>query len=279
LGDVVRNFDDLEHNWLSGHRGVDIATVEGQVVVAAMPGVVTFAGMVAGRPVISINHGEYTTTYEPVLAYVVPGERVDQGGVIGEVIRGHDCPSDVCLHWGVKRSEAYLDPLSFLDGSEIQLVTEEVFDSVRQRSIELSLNGWDGRVGEWGLGSPARGVITSAYGMRLHPIHGVWKFHDGIDIASGCGTPLVAVGPGKVTEVYYHGGYGNRLIIDHGIVDGHHLKTGYNHAQGYSVKRGDVVVAGQVVGSMGSTGSSTGCHLHYQVWVDGSLVNPQLALP
>ncbi|MCL1923413.1 MAG: M23 family metallopeptidase [Propionibacteriaceae bacterium] len=277
LGDVVRGFDHLEHNWDSGHRGVDIATTEGSDVVAAMDGVVSFAGMVAGRPVLSIRHGDLTTTYEPVRAVVRPGTQVVRGEKVGEVILGHPCPGDVCLHWGVKQGENYLDPLSFLQGGDIHLITKEAFEEVREHAKELV--DVDGRLSEMGLAAPSSGVVTSAYGMRRHPIEGVWRFHDGVDIASSCGTPLRAAASGKVVESYYHSGYGNRLIIDHGDVQGQRVKTGYNHAQGYGVRVGDHVTQGQVVGLMGTTGSSTGCHLHYQVWVGGSLINPASSLP
>jgi murein DD-endopeptidase MepM/ murein hydrolase activator NlpD len=277
LGDVVREFDPPEYRWLAGHRGVDIMAEVGTPVLAAMDGVVSFAGMVAGRPVISVNHGELTTTYEPVEPSVRVGDHVMAGQEIGQLIEGHSCEM-TCLHWGVKKGEDYLDPLGFLSGGQIRLLTEQGFDIVRQRANELMLIG-DGRRSTLGLISPTRGIVTSAYGMRHHPISGKWKFHDGIDIAHGCGTPLVASASGRVVESHYHGGYGNRLVIDHGVLGAVRVKTGYNHAQRYSVRVGEQVFQGQVVGWMGTTGYSTGCHLHFQVWVNGSLVNPRSVLP
>ncbi|QGN33312.1 M23 family metallopeptidase [Microlunatus sp. Gsoil 973] len=121
---------------------------------------------------------------------------------------------------------------------------------------------------------PVDGPITSPYGMRLHPILHVWKLHDGTDFGVGCGTPIRAPYPGRVTEEYYNAGYGNRLFIDHGRVDGHYITTAMNHAIRYIVSPGQHVSQGQVVGYVGETGYATGCHLHLMVWEDGNMINP-----
>ncbi|OYO19434.1 peptidase M23 [Enemella dayhoffiae] len=121
---------------------------------------------------------------------------------------------------------------------------------------------------------PTNAPITSSFGMRLHPVLGYWKLHDGTDFGAGCGTPLRAAADGVVTEKYYNAGYGNRLMIDHGKVDGRYVTTGYNHAINYNVNVGQRVTKGQVIGSVGTTGYSTGCHLHLMVWLDGDLSNP-----
>ncbi|MDR0487831.1 MAG: peptidoglycan DD-metalloendopeptidase family protein [Propionibacteriaceae bacterium] len=279
VGDVVRDFDPPAQPWLAGHRGVDLSTRYGAQVLSAMDGVVSFAGMVAGRPVISIRHGDLTTTYEPVWAVVRAGDPVSVGQIIGNLSDGHECPQPTCLHWGLKRGETYLDPLSLLGGGNVRLITAEGVEAVRRRAAELRMSGWDGRISSSGLINPTSGTITSLYGLRLHPVYGVWRFHDGLDIATGCGTPLLAVAAGRVTESYYNSGYGYRLVIDHGRVSGRDLKTSYNHAQGYSVRVGDQVRQGQVVGTVGTTGTSTGCHLHFQTWIGGELVNPKPLLP
>ncbi|GAB3622014.1 hypothetical protein GCM10027418_00960 [Mariniluteicoccus endophyticus] len=121
---------------------------------------------------------------------------------------------------------------------------------------------------------PSGSAITSQFGMRLHPVLGYWKLHDGTDFGAGCGTPIIAPYDGTVKERYYNAGYGNRLIIDHGKVDGRYVTTSMNHAISYSVGVGDRVKRGQVIGKVGTTGYSTGCHLHYMVWLDGDLTNP-----
>ena len=110
--------------------------------------------------------------------------------------------------------------------------------------------------------------------MRLHPVLGYWKLHDGTDFAASCGTEIRAAADGKVVERYFNSGYGNRLMIDHGRVGGSYVTTGYNHATHYVVGVGEHVSRGQVIGYVGSTGYSTGCHLHLMVWENGSRVNP-----
>ncbi len=121
---------------------------------------------------------------------------------------------------------------------------------------------------------PVLGPLTSPFGMRVHPVTGDYSLHDGTDVGAGCGTPIRAPWAGVVAEEYYNAGYGNRLMIDHGLVSGHFLTTGYNHAQSYTVQVGDLVAAGQIIGYAGTTGYSTGCHLHLMVWQDGTVVDP-----
>jgi murein DD-endopeptidase MepM/ murein hydrolase activator NlpD len=121
---------------------------------------------------------------------------------------------------------------------------------------------------------PVRGAITSPYGRRFHPILHYWKLHDGTDFSAGCGAPIRAPYPGRVEERYYSGGYGNRLMIDHGYVRGKYVTTGYNHAIRYTVGIGQRVRRGQVIGYVGSTGYSTGCHLHLMVWLNGRVTDP-----
>lgn len=119
---VVGPFDPPEHDWLPGHRGVDLAGAAGQTVRAAGDGTVVFAGSVAGKPVVSIDHPNgLRTTYEPVLAVVAPGDRVRSGTTIGTVEPGHPGCADSCLHWGVRRGREYLDPLRLVGASTIVL--------------------------------------------------------------------------------------------------------------------------------------------------------------
>lgn len=100
-----------------GHRGVDLRASPGSFVLAAGTGTVAFAGRVAGRGVVSIDHpGGLRTTYEPVLALVDEGDPVSRGSPIGRLeLVGSHCIPDACLHWGLRRGETYLDPLGLLD--------------------------------------------------------------------------------------------------------------------------------------------------------------------
>jgi murein DD-endopeptidase MepM/ murein hydrolase activator NlpD len=127
LGDpprVSRPFDPPDSPYGRGHRGVDLAGAPGSPVVAAGEGVVAFAGMVAGRPVMSVDHADgLRTTYEPVDPAVGAGTRVSRGSVIGVLVPGHaGCPVAACLHWGLRRGEVYLDPLQLLRPPRIRLL-------------------------------------------------------------------------------------------------------------------------------------------------------------
>ena len=125
-----------------------------------------------------------------------------------------------------------------------------------------------------GFSYPVSGPITSAFGMRFHPVLRYWKLHDGTDFGAGCGSPIRAPYSGRVAERYYNAGYGNRLMIDHGFRSGKYVTTGYNHASRYVVHIGQHVRKGQLIGYVGSTGFSTGCHLHLMVWLNGRVTNP-----
>ena len=113
---VTRPFEAPAHAYGPGHRGVDLGGGVGTPVLAAGEGVVVFAGMVAGRPVVSVDHADgLRTTYEPVDPAVAAGQRVARGSPIGTLAPGHaGCPVEACLHWGLRRGDAYLDPLLLL---------------------------------------------------------------------------------------------------------------------------------------------------------------------
>ena len=112
--------------------------------------------------------------------------------------------------------------------------------------------------------------LTSPYGYRTHPVTGQWKFHNGVDLANSKGTPIRAARSGKVTVATYGGTYGYYVTINHG--DGY--SSLYAHMTHYIVSKGDTVSKGQVIGYMGSTGRSTGPHLHFSIFYNGSTVNP-----
>ncbi|MFD4366542.1 M23 family metallopeptidase [Rhodococcus sp. NPDC058521] len=121
--EVVRTFDKPEHNWLPGHRGVDLSGRPEQAVLSAGAGTVVFAGEVAGKPTVSVDHdGGLRTTYEPVVARVRPGQRVGIGTVLGTLEAGHPgCRAAACLHWGVRRDREYLNPLRLVRTAPLRL--------------------------------------------------------------------------------------------------------------------------------------------------------------
>lgn len=124
---VVREFDAPSPNWHPGHRGVDLAGAAGQPVYAAGAATVVFAGLLAGRPVVSLSHpGGLHTSYEPVRAAVRAGQQVSSQTVIGELLAGHPgCRAAACLHWGAMwgpaSGAAYVDPLGLLKSTPIRL--------------------------------------------------------------------------------------------------------------------------------------------------------------
>ena len=121
---------------------------------------------------------------------------------------------------------------------------------------------------------PVNGSITSPFGWRTHPIWGYRSMHDGIDIGAACGTPIRAAASGVVLSAYYNSVLGNRIIVDHGVRRGVGVSTIANHMSGYAVAVGDRVERGQVIGYVGTTGWSTGCHLHWTVLQNGVAVDP-----
>jgi len=121
---VVRPFDPPPQPWLPGHRGVDLAAPPGTVVRAAGAGTVVYAGVLAGRGVVSVAHaGGLRTTYEPVTATVMVGDAVAAGDELGTLESGHaGCPQRACLHWGLRRGALYLDPLALLGLGRVRLL-------------------------------------------------------------------------------------------------------------------------------------------------------------
>lgn len=124
------------------------------------------------------------------------------------------------------------------------------------------------------LDYPVSGPITSPFGWRRHPIYGYRSLHDGIDFGADCGTPIYAPANGRVIDEYFQTAWGNRIIIDHGWQRGVGLATISNHLSSYAVGVGDWVKRGEVVGFVGTTGWSTGCHLHFTVLQNGNAVDP-----
>jgi murein DD-endopeptidase MepM/ murein hydrolase activator NlpD len=118
------------------------------------------------------------------------------------------------------------------------------------------------------------GSVSSGFGMRIHPIDGVQKFHTGIDLRGTEGTPILAAADGVVRSAGTRGGYGNAVEIDHG----NGVSTLYGHASELGVKPGEHVQKGQEIGEVGMTGHATGPHLHFEVRVEGKPVDPKGAL-
>lgn len=117
--------------------------------------------------------------------------------------------------------------------------------------------------------------VTSEYGMRLHPILGYYRLHAGIDLRTYCGTPIYAAREGTVQWARWRNGFGNQVMVDHGLYNGSSLMTSYNHMTSFVVGGGQHVSQGQLLGYSGNTGTSAACHLHFEVYVNGATTNPR----
>lgn len=179
---------------------------------------------------------------------------------IKDALKGDD--GDVDILWTPPPAEFSTDDIlksvNLMKDSaqEIESVLHAVFASQQDR-----LYFWSSVPTTW----PTRGFVTSQFGARRG-----WRMHEGLDIASCVGTPIVAPGSGLVTYVGYKGGYGYTFKIDHG----YGIQTVHAHCSKIFVQEGDRVKRGALMAHVGNTGSSTGPHLHYEVRVDGVPVNP-----
>jgi murein DD-endopeptidase MepM/ murein hydrolase activator NlpD len=158
----------------------------------------------------------------------------------------------------IRAAEQHKDGLE----AESARVEEEI------RRLQSSGNGVN--PGGGSIGWPVNGPVTSAFGYRIHPIFGTQRFHAGIDIGVGHGTPIVAAESGVVILSGPTGGYGNTVVIDHGGG----LSTLYAHQSSIAVGNGASVSKGQVIGYVGCTGYCTGAHLHFETRVNGSPADP-----
>ena len=152
---------------------------------------------------------------------------------------------------------------------EAQLSAEQKANLASQNKNNIA-GGYSG--GGSGFSNPLHValVVTSAYGWRIHPTMGDRRFHSGVDFAASQGTPIYAIASGQVTSAYYNTANGYMVTIAHGNGYG----SLYGHMTHYVVSAGDTVSQGQVIGYVGSTGWSTGPHLHFEIHVNGATVNP-----
>jgi len=255
---VERRFDPPAERYGPGHRGVDLSGSPGEAVHAVAAGTVTFAGQVAGVATVTVDHGDERSTYQPVLAEVEVGDVVGRGQRIGVLGASHPSCRATCLNLGRLRGDDYLDPLEALGGERVRLVSP---DGPPPEPPAADTGDLIDLVG---------GRITSPFGIRVHPITGERKLHDGVDLAASCGTPVPALSGGTVSYSGFRGAYGEQIEIRH--ADGR--ATSYSHLSGRSVGVGDAVSDGEIVGTVGSTGRSTGCHLHFMLLIDGTPVDP-----
>ncbi len=187
------------------------------------------------------------------------GER--QNLVALAAIRRHSVASEV----------AQMEDLSAAQEAELEALIQE-----RERELEAQqkaagiAGGAESPAGAGMFSWPVTGTITSPFGWRSNPFGGGPEFHQGLDIAAPMGTTVTAAAAGTVIMAQWYGGYGNYILIDHG--GGY--STGYGHLSAIYVSDGQSVARGQAIGAVGSTGQSTGPHLHFEIRIAGKPVDP-----
>lgn len=261
--EVGREFDLPDSSYGAGNRGVDLRGQVGDAVRTVAAGEVTFVGSINHVEIVVVDHGRERSTYQPVAAAVRVGDAVIAGQQIGTLLgAGSHCPGP-CLHLGRKIGDDYLDPLELMTTSgRFQLINPDG----PPPSPPFGAGG--------ALRRPVGGPITSPFGFRVHPITGMRKLHDGADFGVSCGTPVHAAAPGTVTSIGFSGAYGKRVVLGHA----NGQATSYSHLSRQSVSVGERVGVGDVIAHSGSSGLSTGCHLHFMVRKGGKPVNPMTYL-
>ncbi|MBA3621201.1 MAG: peptidoglycan DD-metalloendopeptidase family protein [Actinomycetota bacterium] len=277
-GPVLRTFDPPASRYGAGHRGVDLAAAPGEPVRAALDGSVSFSGTVVRVGWVTLDHGGgLSTTYGPLDPRSVrASDRVKSGQRLGRVADGA-----LHLDWGARVGDTYIDPLSLLGRWQVHLTSpDSMVTKLPARWVTSPQavgrgpgaldTGVAGSGQQWHLVAPIAGPVTSPFGTRAHPITGEVRAHAGIDFGAPSGIPVAAAGGGTITFAGAAGGYGLLVIVDHGGG----LTTRYAHLSSLAAGAGQRVATGQAIGAVGSTGLSTGPHLHFEVRFDGVAQDP-----
>lgn len=163
---------------------------------------------------------------------------------------------------------AEMEDISATQESQLEALIQERQREIEQQQQAAGIAGSAGAPGA--LAWPVSGTITSPFGYRRNPFGGGMEFHQGLDIAAPMGTTITAAAAGTVISAGWYGGYGNYILIDHGGG----MATGYGHCSQIFVSVGQHVQKGQAIGAVGSTGYSTGPHVHFEVRINGKPVDP-----
>lgn len=176
-------------------------------------------------------------------------------------------------HWDSVLATAVEEQKEITDfiAAEEERIARELEEARRRAELEARL----GQITEAGWVLPSPGAITSWFGPRLHPILGYTRMHNGVDFNCWTGDPIRSATDGIVIMAEYYGGYGYTIIVQHA----NSLSTLYAHLSAFNSQVNDYVVAGQQIGQCGTTGLSTGPHLHFEVRQSGAPVNPLPYLP
>jgi murein DD-endopeptidase MepM/ murein hydrolase activator NlpD len=179
---------------------------------------------------------------------------------------------DLSAQWSRQNQMARQLEQDEILAAEAEDELERLAEDLKKFVAEIQAKYKSQYMGSGTMGWPVPGYtrISSPYGYRTHPILKVWKFHSGIDIPAPQGTPVTACETGTVIMATTYGGYGKTVILDHGGG----IASQYAHLYSIGVAVGDVVLKGGKIGGVGTTGLSTGNHLHFQIMVDGNTVDP-----
>lgn len=170
--------------------------------------------------------------------------------------------------------EATLETRSSTLDAEIQELARQERAREEQAQAAAPAPAPAASTGESGWVPPVDARMNSNFGWRVHPIYGTRRLHAGVDYPVACGVPVGATHSGRVLATTYNNAAGNKLILSHGIHNGKLMTSSYHHLEGFALPVGAQVAAGETVGYVGTTGSSTGCHLHFEIQEDGNSVNP-----
>ncbi|MFI5492826.1 peptidoglycan DD-metalloendopeptidase family protein [Actinoplanes sp. NPDC051859] len=184
----------------------------------------------------------------------------------------------------VKLAQSRKSALSLARSQRSAVLAKYEQARAEEERIQNALRNWDDKNGGsnyagGALRMPVHGWKTSDFGSRYDPYYHVWQLHAGMDIAAGGGSPIHAAASGKVVQAGWAGGYGNYTCINHGRKKGQSFTTCYGHQSKILVRYGEYVRRGEVIGRVGTTGASTGFHLHFETRFGGVPKNPAQYLP
>ena len=197
-------------------------------------------------------------------------EARDQANAEQQRIEGLYAQQQAALANAASTEQTYNGKVADLSAQKVQL-EEDYQAASAEIAAALARVSEEAPYGNGTFIRPIAGApINSGFGYRTDPVTGTQALHSGVDFGASCGTPIRAAGSGKILSAAPNSGYGNATVINHGGG----LATLYGHQSAFAVSAGQVVTQGQVIGYVGSTGKSTGCHLHFEVRVNGNPVNP-----
>ena len=197
-------------------------------------------------------------------------EARDQANAEQQRIEGLYAQQQAALANAASTEQTYNGKVANLSAQKVQL-EEDYQAASAEIAAALARVSEEAPYGNGTFIRPIAGAaVNSGFGYRTDPVTGMQALHSGVDFGASCGTPIRAAGSGKILSAAPNSGYGNATVINHGGG----LATLYGHQSAFAVSAGQVVTQGQVIGYVGSTGKSTGCHLHFEVRVNGNPVNP-----